>query len=107
METSKITPPDAATQVCKCCGRVLPVEQFGRAGFGLLKTCKECIGKQRKANRKKTDEVAELRRQLEEARRMRLREFKPRELMIALKELGYEGTLTYVQRHVIDITKIE
>ena len=107
METSKTTPPNAATQVCKCCGRELPIEQFGHGGFGLLKTCKECIGKQRKENRKKTDEVAELRRQLEEARRMRLSEFKPRELMIALKELGYEGTLTYVQRHVIDITKIE
>ena len=107
METNGIPPPDAATQVCKCCGRELPIEQFGHAGFGLLKTCKECIGKQRKENRKKTDEVAELRRQLEEARRMRLSEFKPRELMIALKELGYEGTLTYVQRHVIDITKIE
>lgn len=51
--------------------------------------------------------MAELRRHLEKARRMRLSEFKPRELMIALKELGYEGILTYVQRHEIDITKIE
>ena len=56
---------------------------------------------------KKIDEVAELRQQLEEARRLRLSEFQPRELMIALKKLGYEGTLTYVQRHEIDITKIE
>jgi hypothetical protein len=56
---------------------------------------------------KKIDEVAELRRQLEEARRLRLSEFQPRELMIALKKLGYEGTLTYVEQHVIDITKIE
>lgn len=107
METNGITPPNAATRVCKCCGRELPIEQFGHGGFGLLKTCKECIGKQRKENRKKIDEVAELRRQLEEARRLRLSEFKPRELMIALKELGYEGKLTYIQRHEIDITKIE
>lgn len=56
---------------------------------------------------KKIDEVAELRRQLEEARRLRLREFEPRELMKALKNMGYEGTLTYVEQHVIDITKIE
>lgn len=107
METSKTTPPNAATQVCKCCGRELPIEQFSRGGFGLRKTCKECIGKQRKERQKNAEEIAELRRQLEEARRLRLSEFKPRELMIALKELGYEGTLTYVQRHVIDITKIE
>ena len=38
---------------------------------------------------------------------MRLRDFQPRELMIALKELGYEGTLTYVERHTIDITKVD
>lgn len=107
MEASKTTSTNAATQTCKCCGRELPIEQFTQSGFGLKHTCKECIRKHRKEKRKKTDEIAELRRQLEEARQLRLSEFKPRELMIALKELGYEGTLTYVQRHVIDITKIE
>lgn len=107
METNRITPPNAATQVCKCCGRELPIEQFSRGGFGLRKTCKECIGKKRKERKKNAEEIAELRRQLEEARRLRLSEFKPRELMIALKELGYEGTLTYIQKHEIDITKIE
>lgn len=107
METNGITPPNAATQVCKCCGRELPIEQFSRGGFGLHKTCKDCIGKKQKEHYKNVDEIAELRRQLERARRLRLSEFTPRELMIALKELGYEGTLTYVQRHEIDITKIE
>lgn len=107
METNGITPPNAATQVCKCCGRELPIEQFSRGGFGLQKTCKECIVKQRKERHKNAEEIAELRRQLEGARRLRLSEFKPRELMIALKELGYEGKLTYVERHEIDITKIE
>lgn len=101
----RTTPPE--TQVCKCCGRELPIGNFGRTGFGIMHTCRECVGKQRKGIRKKKDELDDLRRQLQEARTMRLSDFKPRELMIRLKELGYEGTLTYVERHTIDITKVD
>ena len=56
---------------------------------------------------KKRDEIDDLRRQVEEARQLRLRDFQPRELMIRLRELGYEGTLIYTQRHEIDITKVD
>lgn len=103
----RTTPPE--TQTCKCCGRELPIGNFTRGGFGLRKTCKECValkaasGRRKKAN----SELDDLRRQLQEARTMRLSDFKPRELMIRLKELGYEGTLTYVERHTIDITKVD
>ena len=104
----KITPPtELQTQVCKCCGRELPVSQFGRGGYGLHKTCNECMGKKKSEGRKKRDEIADLRRQVEEARQLRLRDFQPRELMIRLRELGYEGVLTYTQRHEIDITKVD
>lgn len=93
--------------MCKCCGRELPLENFAHGGFGLLKTCKECQGKNAGRGRKKRSELEDLRRQLAEARALRLRDFQPRELMIELRERGYEGTLTYVQRHEIDITKVD
>ena len=103
----RITPPE--TRVCKCCGRELPVENFTRGGFGLLKTCKECKGKIQRENqgKKKVNELEDMRRQLQEARAMRLKDFQPRELMIELRERGYEGTLTYVERHTIDISKVD
>ena len=103
----KITPPE--TQVCKCCGRELPLENFTRGGFGLLKTCKECLGKNRSngQKQKKMNELDDLRRQLQEARALRLKDFKPRELMIELRNRGYEGTLTYTEVRKIDITQVD
>ena len=100
----KITPPE--TQVCKCCGRELPIEMLSRGGYGLHKTCKECCSRKQREGRKKLDELDNLRRQVEEARQLRLCDFQPRELMIRLRELGYEGVLTYTQRHEIDIAKV-
>ena len=63
MEQVILPPPE--TQVCKCCGRELPVEQFGRNRFGLLQTCKECMSQKKSEGRKKRDEMdreAEFRR---------------------------------------------
>jgi hypothetical protein len=85
------------------------VENFTRGGFGLLKTCKECKRKKDAEikGKKKASELEDLRRQLQEARALRLKDFKPRELMIELRDRGYEGTLTYVERHTIDISKVD
>lgn len=85
------------------------MENFTRGGFGLLKTCKECKGKIQRENqgKKKASELEDMRRQLQEARALRLKDFQPRELMIELRERGYKGTLTYVERHVIDISKVD
>ena len=94
-QEAKITPPPSGgTQTCKCCGRELPIEKFSRAGFGLRKTCNECMTAKNIAARKKNNEMEQLRQQLSEARQLRLRDFQPRELMIELRERGYEGTLT-------------
>lgn len=107
----KTTPPE--TQVCKCCGRELPVEEFRFIGTGehrnRLRTCNACCGKKSSATRKgkKVNELDDLRRQLQEARTLRLRDFQPRELMIELKHRGYEGTLTYTEVRTIDITKVD
>lgn len=101
----RTTPPE--TQRCKCCGRELPVVNFGRTGFGIMHTCRECVGKNRKGNKKKANELDDLRRQLQEARTLRLRDFQPRELMIELRNRGYEGTLTYTEVRKIDITQVD
>lgn len=103
----KTTPPE--TQRCKCCGRELPMVNFTRGGFGRLKTCNECRGKNQRENKdkKKVNELDDLRRQLQEARTLRLRDFQPRELMIELRNRGYEGTLTYTEVRKIDITQVD
>lgn len=93
--------------MCKCCGRELPVGNFWRTGFGIMHTCRECVGKQRKGTRYKKNELEDLRRQLQEARTLRLNDFQPRELMIELRRRGYEGTLTYTEVRTIDITKVD
>ena len=72
-----------------------------------MQTCNECMSRKKSEGRKKHDEVDDLRRKVEEARQLRLRDFQPRELMIRLRELGYEGVLTYTQRHEIDIAKVD
>lgn len=58
-----------------------------------------------KGHQKKKKEKAEaLYKQLEEARKARLSEFTPRELMQELASRGYEGTLRYTQVQEIDIS---
>ena len=104
MNNPQITPP--ATQICKSCGQELPITAFARAGYGLHKTCRECEKKSRKQRKSDHAEIEELRRQLEEARRLRLRDFTPRELMLELKERGYDGDLTYTETHTIRLAKL-
>ena len=99
--------PPPETQVCKCCGRELSISQFRRNGFGLLQTCNECMSKKKSEGHKKRDDIADLRRQVAEARQLRLKDFQPRELMIELRNRGYEGTLVYTLRHEIDIAKVD
>lgn len=65
------------------------------------------MGQKHRDGIKKKEDLDDLRKQLAEARALRLQDFQPRELMIRLRELGYEGTLVYTQRHEIDITKVD
>lgn len=51
-----VTAPVAAkTQKCKCCGKVLPIEEFFRKGVGYRKTCKSCLRKETGASEKFKD----------------------------------------------------
>ena len=73
--TISVTAPVAAkTQKCKCCGRILPIEEFNKKGVGYRKTCKSCLRKETGASEKFKDVLS-------------------RELIEELKARGYEGTL--------------
>lgn len=94
------------TQICKCCGRELPFEQFAKNAFGYTHICKECNSKNRKEaalNRKKLKQQAI---DALNARNLRLSDFTPRELMEELKRRGYEGKLRFVKVEEIDFENI-
>ena len=95
------------TRKCKCCGRELPASEFTKTNLGVLKTCKECIGRKHAAAhiRKKLD--IEQKTFVEEARKLRLEDFTPRELLAELKRRGYRWDKMKVTiEQVIDYNKI-
>lgn len=98
------------TKVCKKCGRELPVSNFrhGKAnGVDFITSiCTECISALQKAGRakKKAEKKKSQQDLVEDAKKMRLSEFTPRELMLELKRRGYEGELSFVEVHKIDIS---
>lgn len=94
------------TKVCKCCGKTKPIGEFKRTGKGLMNTCTDCWIKHIKESQAKNSEIEKLRKELSEARTARLDTFTPRELMVHLANLGYQGVLTYTKIEKVDITKL-
>ena len=96
------------TKVCKCCGRELPINSFKKGRWGIVSVCLECDNKHRKENRQAR--IDEQKKKVEdvraENRRLCLADFSPRELMAELKRRGYEGKLTYVETHTIDLSSL-
>ena len=79
------------TAKCKCCGRDLPVVNFkSNPRYGRASVCNECVKKKYAASRFKKSELNILREQLENARKLRLSDFTPRELLAELKSRGYK-----------------
>lgn len=97
---------ETITRICKVCGRELPSEEFIKNAWGVTNVCKECHSQKIKEgveNRKKLKQQAV---DAKNARNLRLHDFSPRELMVRLKELGYEGTLTYTKVEKIDLSNL-
>lgn len=94
------------TKKCKCCGRELPVSEFGKSPLGVYNTCKECVKKNQSDAKIGKKNVLQMEKELENAKVMRLSEFSPRELMGELKRRGYKGKITYVETHTIDISAL-
>jgi ribosome-binding protein aMBF1 (putative translation factor) len=94
---------------CKCCGRELPIYDFKASRWGgRVSVCTECATNKLRENKQKR--IEEEKRKVEdtraEKRQLCLSDFSPRELMAELKRRGYEGKITYVETHTIDLSTL-
>lgn len=93
---------------CRCCGRELPINKFKNGRWGYTSICNECETKHRRE--KKQNRIDEQKKKVEdvraENRRLCLNDFTARELMQELVRRGYEGKLTYVETHTIDLNNL-
>ena len=95
------------TQICKSCGKELPLSAYRSGRLGLLKTCKECV-RQHQVKARLDKKIAMLQSdEVEKTKKMRLADFTPRELMAELKRRGYKFKMEYVETHIIDSKDIE
>lgn len=101
------------TKICVCCGKVLPIESFGRnrqSSDGRMVTCKECTNKRYRENYKKRKSIvtpttpssaAATKPKLDDdGRNPDLAKFHARELIAELKARNYTGTIYYTQKTV-------
>ena len=101
------------TKICVCCGKSLPIENFGRnrqTSDGHMVTCKECTNKRYRENYKKrksvvtptaSSSVATSKPTLDDSgRNPELSKFHARELIAELKARNYTGTIYYTQKTV-------
>lgn len=97
------------TKVCKCCGRELSLTNFKKTRYGgYVSVCTECSTKKMRENKKHRIEEQK-QKALDvraENRQLCLADFTPRELMVELKRRGYEGKLSYVETHTIDLSTL-
>ena len=88
------------TNTCKVCERELPEDKFMRTPIGYSNICKECVRAKKARTRDKKKAVIDSIRSIEDAKRQRLSEFTPRELLAELKARGYKW-----QKMQVTITK--
>lgn len=108
--------------ICDRCGGYFEEQDMTRGRYGITGICKTCTGKAHSEgakNRKhKQDamkqelqelriEISELKRQLADKNKNVLANVTPREMLLELKKRGYEGTLEYVSRKTVDLSKLE
>lgn len=102
------------TKICVCCGKVLPLESFGRnrqSSDGYMVTCKECTNKRYRENYKKRKSAATpsapssttttAKSKLDDnGRNPELAKFHARELIAELKARNYTGEIYYTQKTI-------
>lgn len=93
---------------CRCCGRELPISNFKKGRWGYVSVCNECDKQHRAEKRQaKIDKAKQKAEDVRaENRQLCLTDFTPRELMAELKRRGYEGKITYVETHTIDLSAL-
>lgn len=82
------------TKKCKCCGRELPLSEFSRNGIGVLNTCKECVKKKKIEGRAAKKKARDFEQEIANAKKMRLADFTPRDLMEELANRGIDGEMS-------------
>ncbi len=98
------------TKVCSCCGQEKDITSFKRDRFGRYSNvCRECATNKRLETLKRNKErfEAQTKQEVEEARKLRLQDFTPRELLLELKRRGYDGTFTYTETRSMTLSKLE
>lgn len=108
--------------ICDRCGGYFEEDDMTRGRFGIIGICKKCTGEAHKEGAKKRVnakkameqelqdlriEVAELKRKLADKNANALTHATGRELLLELKNRGYEGTFVVVTRKEIDLSKLE
>lgn len=85
------------TKKCKQCGRELPVSEYRNVGTRdgrtiLLGYCKQCMAeKQQAGHAKRKEKAAQEQQEMENSyRKLRIKDFTPRELLEELKDRGYK-----------------
>lgn len=114
-ETKNLMGGGKMEKTCKRCGRTLPMDNFGtHPRYGVKSVCKKCehtarsnarrgVKKNPLAKFSKEELVAEL-----QCRGLNIMASPtPREMMLRLKQLGYDGELKYTKVETIDISKLE
>lgn len=101
------------TKKCTECGRELPVTEFRmvgdrKGGKRALSICSDCMKKRQQEGRQKKYKKLEQEFQLkyENAKKLCLKDFTPRELMVELRDRGYKFKAEYVEVHIIDSDKL-
>lgn len=94
------------TKICTTCCKEMPIEKFRKSRYGRVSVCNECVFKKRMETKESNKAAKALNhdKEIEDARRLRLSQFTPRELMEELFRRGYEGKLKYTRVDVIDIS---
>lgn len=89
------------TKKCACCGKELPVENFGKCANnqdGLYSYCKECTrAKARETYARSRHQAKEVVTSAVRSINVELQRFTPRELIAELRSRGYVGELKYTQ----------
>ena len=108
--------------ICDRCGGYFEEQDMTRGRYGIIGICKTCTGKAHsegaKNRKKKQDsmkqelqelrmEIDDLKRQLADKNKNILAHVTPREMLLELRNRGYEGTLEYVSRKTVDLSKLE
>lgn len=113
MET-KDTTQEGTQKTCKKCGKTLPIEDFGRNRYGITSVCKTCEHENRSKGAKSRKKTAlakyskeELLAELESRGYSIMASPTPRELILRLKKLGYDGEITFTEVKRINIGTFE